>query len=477
MTKSTEAQNSQHYTERQQMGKRARTEAPRSSHGDWRPAPDRPDPISLLQAQDQGRLQHLVPIKYGRMLESPFAFLRGSAVVMASDLASTPVSGLDAVLCGDAHLSNFGLFATPERTLVFDINDFDEVYVGAWEWDLKRLAASAVVAGRDNGFSNKTCRRSAETIATTYHEAMQRFSGASTLDMWYFQVKADEVQAVMDAKSSKKARKRSRKIIGKARRRTQAQTLAKLTEIKDGQRRIVSNPPLLVPFREFRSTFQELSKREEADLKLLARRSLEGAWDQYLASLPDARRYLLQRYRIIDGALRVGGVGSVGTRCMILLLEARSTDDAIILQLKEAGPSVLEPYFAKQAYEQHGARVVIGQRLVQASSDMFLGWHTTDRSYLNFYWRQLKDMKGSADVEKMDEEDFEHYLKLCTLSLARAHARTGSPTATFSYIGSNQTFAKAIGKFAMSYADQTEADHQALVNAVKSGRISAETGI
>ena len=232
-----------------------------------------------------------------------------------------------------------------------------------------------------------------------------------------------------------------------------------------------------MPFHEFSSNFKELEKIEEDERKKFARESLEGAWNQYLASMPDERRYLLQRYRMVDGALRVGGVGSVGTRCMILLLEARSAEDAIILQLKEAGPSVLEPYFPKRAYKQQGERVVIGQRLVQASSDMFLGWHTADRHYRNYYWRQLKDMKGSAKVEKMDEETLEHYLNLCAISLARAHARTGSPTATHSYIGSNKSFAKAIGKFAMSYADQTEADYEALVAAVKSGRVSAETGV
>jgi hypothetical protein len=470
-----------HDTRQKKRGKESRKKAPRSAHGDWQPAADRPDPIALLQAQDEGRLQNLVPIKYGRMLESPFAFLRGSAVVMAADLASTPASGLKAILCGDAHLSNFGLFATPERKLVFDLNDFDEVYVGAWEWDLKRLAASAVVAGRENGFSDKVCLGVAESVASTYRDAMEWFSGASTLDMWYYHVDADEVQAVMEdkvSKVSKKTSKRSQKGIAKARGRTQAQTLAKMTDIVDGQRRIVSNPPLLVPFRDFQSQqHQELANFEEDELKLMARQSIENSWEQYLNSLPDERRYLLQRYRIIDGALRVGGVGSVGTRCAILLLEARNADDAIILQLKEAGPSVLEPYFPKQAYKQHAARVVIGQRLVQASSDMFLGWHTSDRNYRNYYWRQLKDMKGSADVEKMDRERFEGYLKLCTFCLARAHARTGSPTATSGYIGSNQSFAKAIGKFALRYADQTEADHQALVDAVKSGRVVAESGV
>lgn len=470
-------QTTSHFEEERNRGKALRKKAPRSTHGDWKPAADRSDPIAILQAQDLGRLRHLVPIKYGRMLVSPFAFLRGSASVMASDLASAPVSGLDAVLCGDAHLSNFGLFATPERKLVFDLNDFDEVYVGAWEWDLKRLAASAVVAGRDNGFSDVYCLRVAEAVASTYRDAMERFSGASTLEMWYYHVDADDAQAAMSETVSEKARRRTEKGIAKARSRTQARTLAKLTDLVDGQRRIVSDPPLLVPYRDYDTVDHGFDRYDEEDLKRAARQSVEDEWAQYLESLPEERRFLLQRYRIVDGALRVGGVGSVGTRCSILLLQARSADDAIILQLKEAGPSVLEPYFSRRPYENHAARVVIGQRLVQATSDIFLGWHRGDRGYRDFYWRQLKDMKGSADVEKMGEKSYERYLKLCTYCLARAHARTGSSTAILSYIGTNETFAKAVGGFAMRYADQTEADHQALVDAVKAGRVAADTGI
>jgi len=457
-----------------QMGKATRKQAPRSSHGDWTPAADRPDPISLLQAQDESRVQELVPIKYGRMSASPFAFLRGSAVVMASDLASTPASGINALLCGDAHLSNFGLFATPERKLVFDLNDFDEVFPGAWEWDLKRLAASAAVAGRSNGYSDKFCRQVAETVAATYQESMDRFSRASTLDMWYYHVDAEAVQKVFDKAASKKGRKRAEKLIAKARTKTQEQTLAKITDVAGGKRRIVSDPPLLVPFREFSQAEQFI---DDEKLQLIAEKSVEDAWRQYLESLPDDRRFLLKRYHIVDGALRVGGVGSVGTRCLILLLEARNVDDAIILQLKEAGPSVLEPYFSRRSYRTHAERVVIGQHLIQASSDMFLGWHTSGLSNLDFYWRQLKDMKGSADVENMDEESFATYLGLCTWSLARAHARSGDSTAVAGYIGSNDTFARAIGGFAMSYADQTERDYKALTKAIKSGRVSAEAGI
>jgi uncharacterized protein (DUF2252 family) len=452
---------------RKEMGRSKRRQAPRTSHGDWAPAADRPDPIGLLQEQDKSRLQHLVPIKYGRMMQSPFAFLRGSAVVMASDLANTPVTGIEAALCGDAHISNFGFFASPERQLVFDINDFDETYPGPWEWDLKRLAASTVVAGRENGFSDKECRRLAETVVGTYRGAMEQLSQTSTLEMWYYYVDAE---AVFDAVSSKKGKKMTKKVITKARSRTQKQTLEKLTQIVDGRRRIVSDPPLLVPFRK--ETLEQIVG--EDGTSIINTEAVDNAWRQYLESLPDERRFLLQRYRIVDLALRVGGVGSVGTRCVILLLEGRDEEDAIILQLKEAGPSVLESHLGVRGYRKHGERVVVGQRLMQATSDIFLGWHTAEATNIDFYWRQLKDMKGSIDVGALPKSGFETYIKLCAKCLARAHARTGYATATLGYIGSNDTFARAIGKFAVAYADQTERDYRALVDEVQSGRIVAE---
>jgi uncharacterized protein (DUF2252 family) len=458
---------------RQQAGRALRKQAPRSSHGQWAPAADRPDPISLLQAQDKGRIEQLLPIKYGRMVASPFAFLRGSAVVMAADLAATPVTGLNVVLCGDAHLSNFGLFASPERQLVFDINDFDEAYPGPWEWDLKRLAASAVVAGRGNGFSDKVCRQMAITVVEAYRAATERLAQMHALDVWYYHVDADTVLEVFEESSSKRGAKRSRKLVEKAKTRTQEQTLEKLTQIIDGRRRIISDPPLLVPFREW-GLERFVS---EADLRRMTEEAVESAWSQYLDSLPDERRFLLQRFRIADAALRVGGVGSVGTRCAIVLLEGQASDDALILQLKEAGPSVLEPYLPPRTYSQHAERAVIGQRLMQATSDIFLGWHTAERTETDYYWRQLKDMKGSADVAGMDGAGFETYVGLCAICLARAHARTGDEAGVWGYIGSNDTFAEAIGDFALAYADQTERDHQALVEAIESGRVPAETGI
>jgi uncharacterized protein (DUF2252 family) len=460
-------------SERLEKGKALRKQVPRSSHGDWSPAADRPDPLSLLQAQDASRLQHLVPIKYGRMLESPFAFLRGSAVVMAADLAATPVTGLETVLCGDAHLSNFGVFATPERQLVFDINDFDETFPGPWEWDLKRLAASAVVAGRENGFSDKKCRGMAIAVAETYRVAVERFSEMDTLDVWYYHVDADDVLGVFEAASSKKGKKGAKKMVTKARSRTREQTLDKLTHMSDGRRQIVSDPPLLVPFRkEDVSLLLSAAERDR-----MSETAVEHAWGQYLDSLPDERRFLLGRYRIVDGALRVGGVGSVGTRCSIVLLEGGGADDALILQLKEAGPSVLEPYLPRRGHFQYARRVVTGQRLMQATSDIFLGWHSSQVTEVDYYWRQLKDMKGSADVEAMDEASVKTYVSVCSVCLARAHARTGDDAAIRGYLGSNDTFAQAIADFSVAYADQTERDYEALVAAVRTGRIAAETGI
>lgn len=461
--------------ERKAAGKALRHQAPRRSHANWQPADDRPDPLTLLQEQDEGRLRHLLPIKYGRMLASPFAFFRGSAVVMAADLAHSPVSGLEAILCGDAHLSNFGLFATPERDLVFDINDFDETFPGPWEWDLKRLAASAVVAGRENGFSDSTNRDLARTVAGTYRDAMRKFARDHTLDVWYFHVDAADVQDVFATHSSKKAIKKTQKVIAKARTRTQEQTLDKLTEIgADGRRRILSNPPLLVPLRA--ENLHHFSNDDAFD-RNWAESSIRDAWTQYLTSLPDERRFLLERFHWRDVALRVGGVGSVGTRCFIALLEGGAENDAIVLQMKEAGPSALERFLTDNRYEKHAERVVIGQRLMQAASDIFLGWHKGTLSGFEFYWRQLKDMKGSFDVAALDESGLETYLRVCSVCLARAHARTGDPSSIAGYMGKGSRFSKSIAGFAMVYADQTEKDYAALTTAVKNGRIAAETGI
>ena len=452
--------------ERRREGRALRQQVPRRSHGTWAPSPDRPDPIGLLQAQDEGRLEHLLPIKYGRMVESPFAFLRGSAAVMAADLASTPSTGLQAQLCGDAHLSNFGVFATPERKLVFDINDFDETYPGPWEWDLKRLAASAVVAGRESGFADEENRKLAVAVSRAYRWAIRQLAQMPTLDVWYYHVEADKVLEVLE-RSSKKAKKSARKMVKKARRRTHAQTLDKLTEEVDGRRRLLNDPPLLV-------RLSEMVREERAQITA---QDVETMWREYLGSLPEERRLLLSRYRIADGALRVGGVGSVGTRCAILLLEGGAQDDALILQQKEAGTSVLESYVTKRDHASQAQRVVTGQRLMQATSDIFLGWHEGSLTGTQYYWRQLKDMKGSVDVATLDEAGLETYLAVCSACLARAHARTGDAAGIAGYVGKKNALDKAIADFAVAYADQTERDHQALVEAVASGRIAAETGI
>ncbi len=452
---------------RRAYGKSLRKEVPRSSHGDWTPAPDRPDPLSLLQAQDEGRLQHLLPIKYGRMLASPFALLRGSAVVMASDLANTPVTGQDVVLCGDAHLSNFGVFATPERKLVFDVNDFDETYPGPWEWDLKRLAASAVVAGRVNGFSEEMCQQAAATAVKSYRKSMERFARAALLDVWYVDVDANSVLEVFDSYAMKDA-KRARKTMKKARTHTGARTLEKLTKVVDGQRQIVNEPPLLIRLAELISDEQK---------EQVAQSDLEKIWHEYVNSLPEERRLLLSRFRMTDAALRVGGVGSVGTRCTIALLEGDAPHDAIILQQKEAGPSSLAAYLPRREYASQAQRVVIGQRLMQAASDIFLGWNE-GLSGTQYYWRQLKDMKGSFDVTSLDAKGFEAYLAICAVCLARAHARSGGNAAVISgYMGRGAVFDKAISRFAVAYAYQTEKDYKALLDAVDRGRLMATPGV
>jgi uncharacterized protein (DUF2252 family) len=444
------------------MGKSLRQEASRSSHGDWQPAADRPNPLDLLQAQDEGRLQHLLPIKYGRMLASPFAFLRGSAVVMAADLAHTPNSGLQVMLCGDAHLSNFGLFASPERRLVFDLNDFDEAFPGP------------AVAGRENGFDDKTNRCLAQEAVRAYRRTMTRFAEMDTLDVWYFYVDADALQDVFAERTSKKGHKKAQKLIEKARSKTQAQTLVKLTYIEDnGRRRIRHEPPLLIPFRpEALSQFVS-----EENLAAISETAVEESWKQYLQSLGEEKRYLLSRYKIVDGALRIGGVGSVGTRCLIVLLQGGADDDGLILQLKEAGPSALEAYLPPHTYSQFAQRVVIGQRLMQTTNDIFLGWHRSEFSGSDFYWRQLKDMKGSVNVAKLDEDGLNTYIELCALCLARAHARTGDASAIAGYLGKGKSFDKAVANFALTYVDQTERDYQLLVEAVDAGRIVAALGI
>jgi uncharacterized protein (DUF2252 family) len=443
------------YQQRRERGRAARRETPRSSHAAWTPSPDRPDPVDLLEAQAKSREPDLAPIRYARMLPSPFTYMRGAAIVMANDLSSTPQSGIQAQLCGDCHLLNFGAYASPERTLLFDVNDFDETLPGPWEWDVKRLAASLVVAGRDNGFGEDECRRAARAAAASYRERMAEFSEMGELEVWYSRVSADEV---FDLISDSRTMKRVKKAAKKSRGRDNLQALSKLTSVVDGRRRIVDDPPLLV-------------RVVDDDL----RGQVHDILRTYRGTLQDDRRRLLDRYRFVDVARKVVGVGSVGTRAYVVLFEGRDEGDPLFLQVKEAEASVLEAHLPKSAYENQGQRVVAGQRLMQAASDIFLGW-LRGPAGRDFYWRQLRDMKGSAKVDTMSPEELAIYASLCGWALARAHARSGDRVQISAYLGKSERFDRAIADFARTYADQNERDYEALRAAVKSGRVAADPG-
>lgn len=441
--------------ERAARGREARRRLPRGTHGDWRPAADRPDPIALLEAQATTRVPQLVPIRYGRMLASPFAFLRGSAIVMAHDLARTPVSGIDVQCCGDAHVSNFGVYASPERRLLFDINDFDETLPGPWEWDVKRLAASLVVAGRGNGFSRADCRDTTLAAMRGYREAMNAYARMSNLDVWYSRIGTDEIMALL---RTGEQRKRLQRHIERARSRTSLGSLDKLTTVVDGQRRIIESPPVVV-----RPT-ADTSERVQTMIR------------DYAATLEESRRHLLAQYRVVDVARKVVGVGSVGTRTSIALFEGRDAADPLFLQVKEAQPSVLGAVLPHRYAGPDGARVVAGQRLMQAASDIFLGWVNRGPGD-DYYVRQLRDMKLSIDMERIQPPTLRLTAALCGAALARAHARSGDRVAIAAYIGQSERFDNALADFAAAYADQTERDHAALVRAVHTGRIAAETGV
>jgi uncharacterized protein (DUF2252 family) len=456
--------------ERTKRGKAARKVAPRSSHADWGPAGDRPDPVDILEEQAKSRTPELVPIRSGRMLTSPFAFYRGAAAIMASDLRDTPISGIRVQVCGDAHLSNFGIFASRERATLFDINDFDETLPGPWEWDVKRLAASIAVAGRVNGFTRK--QRDAATLAsvTSYRTSMEAFAGMRNLDVWYASARAQEgLPRVREALSEKNV-KTAESIMTKAGMRDSMQAFQKLTTIVDGQRRIVSDPPLIVPI-------EELTSPEDAD-RITAR--LRDLMLRYGATLSTDRRHLLESFRLVHVAHKVVGVGSVGTQAWILLCLGRDDEDPLFLQAKEAQASVLAPYAGESDYENQGRRVVEGQRLMQAASDIFLGWDRfTDASGVarDFYLRQLRDRKGAWAPETMDPEVMATVGRLCEWTLARAHARSGDRIAIAAYLGRGDVFDRAIMAFAETYADQNEKDHAALQRAADEGRIEDRTGL
>lgn len=461
--------------ERVAVGKRARAGVPRSSHAGWTAQPDRPDPVVQLKEQDATREPDLVPVRHGRMLVSPFTFYRGAAKIMAGDLAATPRAGLDVQLCGDAHLSNFGAFASPERILLFDVNDFDETLPGPFEYDVKRLAASFFIAGRNNGFSDADSNDAALTSVGAYREAMRDFAAMGALDIWYSRLSMDDILAAIrrmtktETKSQAAAdRKRTEQSVAKARTRDSLQALSKLAERVDGQYRIVSQPPLVVPLRDIAHVYGLDADALEATLRDQFRR--------YRASLEPDRRLVLGWYRLIDAARKVVGVGSVGTRAFIGLLEGRDDHDPLFLQVKEATSSVLEDHLPKSRYRNHGERVVRGQRAMQAASDIFLGWTVGADPNRHFYWRQLRDMKGSADVDSMRPSGLTFYARTCGWTLARAHARSGDPVAISAYLGQGDAFDRAIADFARRYAEQNDRDYETFARAVDSGAIEAVEG-
>ena len=455
--------------EREELGRSLRKTAPRSSHGDWSPAPDRPDPVALLTAQDADRIEFLVPIRHRRMGESAFAFYRGTAAIMAGDLAGTPETGLRAQICGDAHLSNFGAFASPERALLFDVNDFDETAIGPWEWDLKRLAASLVLAARSLGLSPKKARAVCSAGTDSYRAAMREFSAMGNLEFWYDRIGVDDVRGLVKSKDQEKRLEKGER---KARRRTSLRSFERLTETVDGEARIRSDPPLLVPLRELSGDLPEEWEQRVAE-----------AFDAYLSTLPAETQALLRRYRMVDIALKVVGVGSVGTRCLATLLIGRDQGDPLFLQIKEAGASALEPELGPSGYENAGRRVVEGQRLMQAYSDIMLGWSSVAAAPRggslraegrDYYWRQLKDMKGSAEIETMDAATLDNYARICGWALARAHARSADAVAIAAYLGRGGVFVDAITRFGEAYADQAEADYDLFAEALQSGELDSE---
>ena len=456
--------------ERAATGKAARALAPRAAHGEWAPATDRPDPVDLLEEQAASRVQELVPIRYGRMLVSPFTFFRGAAYPMAADLAGAPRSGLDVQLCGDAHLSNFGAFAGPDRRLMFSINDFDETLPGPFEWDVKRLAASFAVAGRDRGFDAKQRQSINLMVTRAYREGIRNFAGMRNLDLWYARIDVDEIAAFVAQRGSGKQRKQFERNLAKAQSKDSMKAFTKLTEVVDGKRRIAADPPLIVPIEDV-ATGLEPAELEEF---------LRGVIRSYRRTLSPDRRRLLERYRYAHAARKVVGVGSVGARAWIVLMLGRDETDPLFLQLKEAQASVLEPFLGKSTFNHHGQRVVEGQRLTQAASDIMLGWirlDDVDGVSRDFYMRQLWDGKGSAIVETMNPKAMTAYAELCGHTLAKAHARSGDAIAIASYLGAGDSFDRALASFAEAYADQNERDYGALQAAVKSGRVAAEAGL
>ncbi|GAA1058038.1 hypothetical protein GCM10017608_04410 [Agromyces luteolus] len=454
---------------RASAGRAARARSPRRSHAGWTPPPDRPDPVALLEEQAITRVPELVPIRYARMARTPFDFFRGAALIMAADLATTPVSGITAQICGDAHLSNFGVFASPERDLVFDINDFDETLPGPWEWDLKRLAASLEVAGRHRGFTVEDRRRIVLGAAAAYRRQMRRSARERVLEAWYDRLDADEIRVRLrrarEANRVGKAQvKRTEAVLAKSRTRDSVRAFSKLVAIEGGRMRIIADPPLIVPVEDLVA-----AGLEDADIERIVRGILRGY--RTTLRLP---RHPVDEYEYVHMARKVVGVGSVGTRAWIVLLRGRGDDDPLILQAKQAEASVLERFLPASRYAQHGERVVQGQRLMQSASDLFLGWQRVtgvDGVERDFYIRQLHDWKGSADIENQQPVGAAMYAEACGETLARAHARAGDRVAIAEYLGSSDRFDRAILAFAEDYADQNDRDFAAFTAAIASGRL------
>ncbi len=453
------------------LGERARAEVPHASHAVSAPAANRPDPLELLERQAATRVPELVPIRYGRMLVSPFTFYRGAALIMASDLASTPRSGLTVQCCGDAHLSNFGVFASPERQLVFDLNDFDETLPGPWEWDVKRLAVSMLIAAINNGYPVKKQERIVLATVESYRTSMESFAAMKHLELWYAHLDIQSALKEFGSQLKPKMAKRTGKALAKARTRDSMSAFSKLTEKVNGHVRIVDQPPLIL-------SIEGVATGRERDEILSGLRELVV---RYRETLEFDRGVLLDQFELADFARKVVGVGSVGTRAWIALMLGRDSGDPLFLQMKEAEASVLEEFLGPSQFSNHGQRVVVGQRLMQAASDIFLGWlhvdSPLDRKERDFYGRQLKDWKGSAEVEQMVPKGMALYGQLCGWTLARAHARSGDRIAIAAYLGEGDSFDRAILEFSKAYAEQNERDYGALVTAVKSGRIAAQEGL
>ena len=461
--------------ERVTRGRAARGKVPRSAHGRWVPAADRPDPVDLLEEQAASRVEQLVPVRYGRMLVSPFTFYRGAALIMASDLAATPESGVTAQLCGDAHLSNFGLFGTPERQMIFDINDFDETLPGPWEWDVKRLAASFEIMGRDRGFSPADRRAIVMAGVAEYRDRMRQAAGMGTLDAWYDRLEAGmllklvhrEVRVNRVTKEEGQAFERD---VARAHARDNTQVFAKRAAEVDGELRIVADWPLIIPIDDVIPAGSEWADAAPLINKLLA------AYRRTLGN----QHHPLEEYRYVHAAYKMVGVGSVGTRCFIMLMLGRDHDDPLFLQTKEAQASVLERFAGQSTYPHHGKRVVMGQRLMQAATDIFLGWiriKGLDGVARDYYVRQFHDWKGSAEVDNLLVPGATLYARICAATLARAHARWGDRIAIASYLGRGDAFDRAMADFSAAYADQNEKDYEAFAAAVKSGRLTARAGL